>query len=103
MHAIVNQQIGRIHHAAGHHALQKTRRVYCWVPEEHFGPGGFEKGRYLASRWPSINAGANPLAVGSHVIPDPARPVTLRSRCPILGEFLARLEHVAAIKTITAA
>lgn len=102
MHAIVNQEIGRIHHAAGNHALAKTRPVYCWVPEGFFAEGGFQKGRYLVSRWPSINCSANPLGIGSHVIPDPEKPVSIRSRCPILAEFLTKLEKIAAIKTIAA-
>lgn len=103
MHILIANQIGRIHHATGHPALQKTRRVYCWVPEAFFDEGGFQKSRYLASRWPSINCSANPLAVGSHVFPDPEKPVSIRSRCPILAEFLLRLETIAATKTIAAA
>lgn len=103
MLVIIANQIGRIHHAAGHPALQKTRRVYCWIPEVFFDETGFQKSRYLVSRWPSINCTANPLAVGSHVIPDPAQPANIRSRCPILREFLARLEDIAAVKSITAA
>lgn len=103
MHIIINQQIGRIHHAAGHPALAKTRPVYAYVPESHFEENGFQKGHYLISRWPSINCAANPLAVGSHVIPDPEKPANLRSRCPILAEFLRRLETIAAVKSITAA
>lgn len=103
MHAVINQQLGRVHHAAGHPAVAKTRPVYCWIPEQFFDEGGFEKSRYLVSRWPSINCSANPLGVGSHVIPDPGKPANLRSRCPILAEFLRRLETIAAVKTITAA
>ena len=103
MHAIINQQVGRIHHAAGHPSLLKTRPVYAFVPEEHFGTDGFNKSRYLVSRWPSINSGANPHAVGSHVIPDEKNPANLRSRCSILAEFLRRLETIAAAKTITVA
>ena len=103
MHAIISQQIGRLHYAAGHSALAKTRRVYCWIPEAYFSELGFSKSRYLASRWPGINAGANPLAVGSHVIPDPEKPANIRSRCPILAEFLRRLETIAAIKNQLAA
>lgn len=103
MHALVNNTLGRVHRAAGHSALQKTRPTYCFVPEEHFGENGFEKSRYLVSRWPSVNCSANPLAVGSHIIPDPARPVNIRSRCPILREFLARLESIAAVKNPAAA
>lgn len=103
MHVIVNQEIGRVHHAAGHPAVAKTRPIYCWIPEDHFEENGFQKGRYLTSRWPSINCSANPLAVGSHVIPDPEKPVSIQSRCPILAEFLRRLEKIAAVKTITAA
>ncbi len=103
MHAIIGTSIGRIHHAVGHHALARTRPTYAFIPEGFFSECGFQKSRYLASRWPSINAGANPLGVGSHVIPDPMRPAELRSRCPILAEFLARLETIAAIKTIAAA
>jgi hypothetical protein len=83
--------------------MRKTRPCYCFVPETHFTEGGFQKGRYLTSLWPSINCSANPLAVGSHVIPDPQRPVALRSRCPVLAEFLRRLESVASIKNPHAA
>jgi hypothetical protein len=103
MHAIINQQIGRIHHAAQHPSLTKTRPTYAFVPEQFFGEDGLNRSRYLTSRWPSINCTANPLGIGSHVIPDPARPVTLRSRCPILREFITRLEEIAAVKTATAA
>jgi hypothetical protein len=103
MHAVINQRLGRVHHAAGNLELQKTRPVYAFVPEEFFGAGGFERNRYLASRWPSINCGANPLAIGSHVIPDPGKPADLRSRCPILAEFLDRVETIAAIKSPAAA
>lgn len=101
---IAGNQIGRVHHAAGHPALAKTRPVYCFVPETFFDGDGFQKGRYLISRWPSINCGVNPHGIGSHVIPDPFRPADLRSRCPVLREFLRQLEHVAATKaTPTAA
>lgn len=100
---IIANQMGRIHHATGHHALQKTRPVYCWIPEGFFNGNGFEKSRYLVSRWPGINCSANPNAIGSHVLPDPEKPADFRSRCPVLREFLARLETVAAVKSIAAA
>lgn len=103
MHALVNNTLGRVHHAAAHPTLMKTRPVYAFVPEEHFGPDGFEKSRYLVSRWPSINCSANPHGIGSHVIPDPGKPANIRSRCPILAEFLRRLEKIAAGKTTAAA
>lgn len=98
MHTIIHHQLGRVHHAAGHPALQKTRPTYCFVPEAHFEENGFQKSRYLVSRWPGINCGANPLAVGSHVIPDPEKPVSIRNRCPVLREFLDRLEQIASVK-----
>ena len=97
MHAVISQNLGRILHAAGHPALRKTRPVYCFVPEKFFDENGFQKGKYLVSRWPSINCSANPLAVGSHVIPDTERPLENKS-CPVLREFLRRLETFAAIK-----
>jgi hypothetical protein len=103
MHAIISNSIGRIHHAAGHPDLRRTRPVFCWVPEEFFDADGFQRGRYLVSRWPSINCSANPLAVGSHVIPDVENPVNIRSRCPVLREFLVRLEQLASIKKPIAA
>lgn len=103
MHLIIAQQIGRIHHAGGHPDLRKTRPIYSFVPEAYFSESGFSKSRYLASRWPAINCSANPLAVGSHVIPDTEKPVSIRSRCPILAEFLRRLETIAAIKSQLAA
>ena len=100
---VIANQIGRIHHAVQHPALSKTRPVYCYVPEEYFWENGLDRGRYLVSLWPSINCSANPLAIGSHVIPDALKPVSIRSHCPILKEFLQRLEKVAGVKTITAA
>lgn len=99
MHAVIAQKLGRIHHAIQHPALRKTRPTYCFVPESHFEENGFQKGRYLASRWPSINGGANPLAVGSHVIPDPKQPVSIRSKCPVLREFLLKVETIATVKS----
>jgi hypothetical protein len=103
MHILIANQIGRVHHGAGHAAFQKTRPTYAFIPEAFFNEVGFEKSRYLVSRWPSINAGANPLAVGSHVIPDAQKPVSIRNRCPILREFLRRIEQIAAVKTIAVA
>ena len=100
MHTVIADSIGRVLHAAGHPDLSKKRPVYAYVPEEYFGPEGFRRAGYLRSRWPSINAGANPLAVGSHVIPDPARPVCIRSRCPILIEFLTQLAAIAPAKSV---
>ena len=100
MHAVIANTIGRVLHAAGHPDLAVTRPIYAYVPEEYFGPDGFRRAGYLSSRWPSINAGANPLAVGSHVIPDPARPVCIRSRCPILIEFLSQIAATAPAKTV---
>lgn len=95
---IIAGKTGRIHHAVQHVGLRKTRPCYAYVPEEFFGENGFEKSRYLASRWPSANCGANPNGNGSHVLPDPGKPVSNRSRCPVLREFLRRLEIVANIK-----
>ena len=98
MHLIIANKIGRIHHATGHPVLQKTRPTYCFVLEEFFDENGFRKEKYLISRWPSINCSANPLAFGSHVIPDTSRPLENKFRCPILREFLHRLEIFAVIK-----
>ena len=99
MHTIIHCHLGRIFHAAAHQDLMKTRPTYAFIPEEFFNASGFQRSRYLASRWPSVNVGANPLAIGSHLIPDPTRPANIRSKCPILREFLNRLEIIASIKT----
>jgi hypothetical protein len=98
MHALVNNTLGRIHHAAGHPALPKNRPTYAFIPEEFFGETGLNRGRYLVSRWPVINCSANPDTIRSQVIPDPEKPADLRSRCPILREFLRRLERLTAGK-----
>ena len=104
MLTIIANQIGRIHHAAGDKSIQVTRPVYAFVPEEFFSrEGGMAKNLYLTSRWPGINAGANPMSVGSHVFPDAEKPANIRSRCPILKEFLNRLEEIAIVKTTIAA
>jgi len=96
---ITANTIGRVHHAVQNQAFGKTRPVYCYVPEEFFLPTGFDLRNYLMSRWPSINCGANPNAIGSHAIPDPGKPVPQKSRCLILREFLRRLEVIATVKT----
>ena len=89
---------GRVHYAVQHPALRKTRPCYAFAPEEFFGENGFEKSRCLASRWPSVNCSANPNGIGSHMLPDPGKPVSNRSRCPVLREFLQHLKSVATIK-----
>lgn len=98
MHIVIASKIGRIHHAIQHPSLAKVRPVYAFIPEEHFAESGFQKNRYLVSRWPAINCGANRYALGSHVIPDPENPVCIRSRCPVLDDFIKRLELIASIK-----
>lgn len=97
---VAGNHIGSVHHAAGNRDLQETRPTYAFIPSEFIDEAGFAKSLYLASRWPSINASANPYAIGSHVLPDAAKPVSPRSRCPILAEFLTRLEPIAAVKSI---
>jgi|GEM_PF-4802024 len=94
----IANQTGRIHHAAQHPELASIRPCYAFVPENYFGKNGFERIRYLTSRWPSINAGGNPNAIGSHVLPDATRPVSSRSKCPILLEFITRIKTIAAVK-----
>jgi hypothetical protein len=98
MQIVIAHQTGRIHHAAGHSALQKTRPTYAFLPDGFVVGGGFAKAQYLASRWPSINTSANPNAIGSHIIPDASKPVSPRSRCPVLREFLTHLKIIAVVK-----
>ncbi len=100
MLAVIANQTGRIYHAAGLADLQQTRPTYAFVPLEHFSAKSFQKGRYLASTWPSINANANPNAIGSHILPDVAKPVSQRSKCAMLAEFITRLQSIAAIKSV---
>jgi hypothetical protein len=97
---VILGQAGRVYHAAGDSDLQQTRPIYCYVPDQFFDGENFQKASYLTSRWPSINCSANPLAVGSHVIPNPKLPVDPQCPCPILSEFLQRLEQIAAVKTL---
>lgn len=95
----IANQTGRIHHAAQHPEFASIRPCYAFVPENYFGANGFERLRYLTSRWPSINAGANPLSIGSHVLPDATKPVSPRLKCPIFSKFLIRLETITTIKS----
>lgn len=99
---LIANTIGRVHHAVQHPDLAKTRPAYAFVPEEFFGAGRLARGRYLVSLWPSINCSANPYGIGSHVLPDLGKPVALKSRCPVLREFLSRMETIATIKTTAA-
>lgn len=98
MTATIAGKIGRVHHAIQHPQVRKTRSAYTFVPEEFFQESSFDKARYLASRWPSANCTANPNGIGSHVLPNPRKPVAARRRCPVLREFLRQLEIVATIK-----
>lgn len=98
MHAVIANHIGRIHHAAGQADLQLTRPTYAFVPEECISANAFDHRRYISGRWPSVNAGANPHAIGSHVMPDPERPVDPLCQCPVLAEFLTRIEPIALVK-----
>lgn len=84
MQVIVQGRIGQVFHAEGHPDFLRIRPVYCFV--QH----GQASSAYLASPWPSINSGANPNAIGSHVFPDWNRPVR-KSDCPILKRFLQSL------------
>lgn len=99
MHAVIHNFLGRIHHAASHPDLSVTRPVYAFIPELFFNENGLDRCRYLASPWPSINCSANPLAIGAHVLPDPTRPASIKSKCPILREFLDRLATIVPAKT----
>jgi hypothetical protein len=101
MRVIIAQRTGRVHHAAGNPNLQITRPTYAFVPEEFFSKTGLDMSRYLASRWPSINCGANPNGTGSHVLPNPAKTANIRSRCRVLRKFLTRLETIASSKAVT--
>lgn len=89
---------GRLYHAIQHPNMRKTRPVYAFVPADYFQENGFEQALYLASRWPSANCSANPNGIGSHVLPDQGKPVSPKSHCPILREFLRQLETVASVK-----
>ena len=95
MHTIIHHDLGRILHATVHPDLNATRATYAFIPELFFNGSGFQRSRYLASQWPSINAGANPHAIGKHIFPHVTRPVNIRTKCPILREFLNRLETIA--------
>lgn len=101
MHVVIANQTGRIHHAAQHPELRIIRPCYAFIPQEHFQPCGFNRRRHLESRWPEINAGANPHAIGSHTIPDAEKPVESTTRCPVLREFLIRLQAISAVKAIS--
>ena len=97
MHTLIHPHFGRVLHAVYHTDRAKVQPAFAFVPEEFFDGDGFRRSAYLCSRWPCINTGANPNAAGSHVMPDPARPVSIRRRCPILAQFLERLtEHIAS-------
>ena len=72
------------------------------MPEGFFSGGEFDRLTFVSSRRQSLSFSANPLAVGPHVIPDQQRPADIGSRCPILAEFLSRLETIVSIaNTIT--
>lgn len=84
MRFVVHGQTGQIYQAKGHPDFQRARPLYCFVPH------GQNPDSYMDSRWPSINAGANPNAIGSHVFPDVKRPVG-NLDCPTLKLFIHNL------------
>ena len=99
MHTLIHPHFGRVLHAVYHPDPAKVLPTFAFVPEEFFDSEGFRRSAYLCTRWPCINTDANPHVVGSHVMPDPARPVAIRSRCPILAQFIERLTELIACKT----
>ena len=98
MHTLIHDHLGRVLHAASHPDLARVRPTFAFVPEGLFNGDGFSRSAYLCSHWPCLNMDANPLSVGSHVMPDPDRPVSIRSRCQILAQFLQQLAHIVACK-----
>lgn len=89
MGLIIQGYAGQIFHAQGHPDLLKVRLLYCFVPD------GMDLSAYAESRWPSVNAGANPNAIGSHVFPDLQNPVSNKN-CPTLKLFLTNLPKYIA-------
>jgi len=86
---VIDGKPGRVFYAEGHPDLMRVRPVYCFVPE------GQPRSTYAGSCWPSINTGANPNAIGSHVFPDWSRPVPI-SECLTLRRFLENLPRFIA-------
>lgn len=85
MRVVIQGFPGTIYHGKGHPYFQIRRPLYCFVPH------GQSLATHLDSRWLSVNAGANPNAIGSHVVPDVTRPVPQGWTCPVLTAFIANL------------
>ena len=85
MRAVIQGRPGIIYYGKGLPCFQNHRRLYCFVPDSQ------SPATHLDPRWLSVNAGANPHAIGSHVLPDFTRPVPQEWTCPVLTAFLANL------------
>jgi hypothetical protein len=93
------EKAGTVFLASGHPDFTKLRPTFCFVPDEFFNSGEFDRSAYMASRWPSINCSANENAIGSHIFPDPEKPVDPKENSLVFRNFLSRLETIAAIKS----
>lgn len=89
MRLVIEGRPGRIFYSEGHPDFHQILPVYCFLPED------VNPVSYLSSRWPSINASANPNAIGSHVFPDLNRPAR-NTACPTLRLFLQNLPRFIA-------
>lgn len=64
MRLVVQDTPGEIFFAEAHPDCLEIRPLYCFVPV------GISRATYGDSSWPSINSGANPHGIGSHVFPN---------------------------------
>ncbi len=92
MRLVVEDTPGEIFFGEAHPDFLQLRPLYCFVPD------GTSYKNYGDSRWPSINSGANPHAVGSHVLPNWSRPAR-NLDCPTLKKFVENLPRFIAKAT----
>jgi hypothetical protein len=85
---------GRIYRAYAQKDIQHTRPLYAFVPNDLIKNGKLDIPQYSSKRWDSINCGANKEAIGSHVFPDLAHPISQEelSKNQEISKFLERLK-----------
>lgn len=89
---------GKIFEALAQEDIATIRPMLCFVPERLLENGKLQLDTYQKENWDSINAGANPLAVGSHVFPNLQKEITEENQETLA--FLSRIKRLIHKTTV---